>query len=382
MAFQKGLLYSLLTGLLTGSYALTIILFNQLCKGTSRTGSILFFVFFFFVIVFVFEPLKRRVQLVIDRLLFKGKYDYQRTLMALSDAMASMLNLEEIMEKTLRGLTEVMRLEWSYVMLMDGGAHRFRVHRQMGSHAGAEGLSISRSSPLIKEMGCHRKEVTQYNIEEWADCCNDPSSVRRDFDKLGGTAIIPMVFQAQINGLLVLGNKKSGDLFTSEDFEMLRSLANQCTVAIENAKAYQLIEMLNMNLEKMVEERTEELKKALDDKDRTQDLLIRSESLAAVGALVAGVAHELNNPLASVSSLVQSVVEILEARPAEQGVGSGEDPEEREELVDDLRFTLKELGRAKDIVASLLGISRQTEEYTEPVAINEVCKDALRVLYN
>ena len=62
-----------------------------------------------------------------------------------------------------------------------------------------------------------------------------------------------------------MGNKKSGDLFTSEDFEMLRSLASQCAVAIENAKAYQLIEKLNANLEKRVEERTEELKKALDE---------------------------------------------------------------------------------------------------------------------
>jgi len=62
---QKSLVYSLLTGLLTGSYALMIILFDQLFKGIGREASIYFLVFFFLVIVFVFDPLKKRVQLLI-----------------------------------------------------------------------------------------------------------------------------------------------------------------------------------------------------------------------------------------------------------------------------------------------------------------------------
>ena len=179
-----------------------------------------------------------------------------------------------------------------------------------------------------------------------------------------------------------MGNKKSGDLFTAQDFELLRTLANQCAVAIENAKAYGLIEDLNTNLESMVAERTEALTRALEEKEKTQDLLIRSESLAAVGALVAGVAHELNNPLTSVSSLVQSAVETMEEIPPGQILGPKGCSEEREELIDDLRFSLKELNRAKDIVASLLGISRQTQEYSEPVMLNDVCGNALRVLHN
>ncbi len=379
---QKGLSYSLLTGLLTGSYALMIILFNQAFKGMGQRWSILFSIFFFLSIVFVFDPLKNRVQLVIDRLLFKGKYDYQKTLMSLSDAMTSMLNLDEIMDKTLRTLTEAMYLNWGYVMLMDDVGGQFRVRSQKGTPSNVKGLSITGSSPLISELGRRKREVTHYNVEEWSHACDEPSRLKADFSNLGGAVTLPMVFKGDINGLLVLGNKKSGDLFTVQDFELLRTLANQCAIAIENAKAYQLIENLNRNLEKMVEERTQEVKMALEEKEKAQDLLVRSESLAAVGALVAGVAHELNNPIASVSSLVQSAVEAMEEMPPEQVVGSEGAAEETEELIDDLRFSLKELNRAKDIVASLLGISRQTQEYSEPVAVNDVCKDALKVLYN
>ena len=379
---QKGLLYSLLTGLLTGSYAVMIILFNQLFKGIGRTGSIYFSVFFFLVIVFVFDHLKKRVQLVIDHILFKGKYDYQKTLMALSHTMASMLNLDEIMEKILRALTEVMYLDSGYLMIVDEKSNDFKVHSQMGTGSKASSLLINRSSPLIKEMGRRRREVTKYNFEEWACTRDDPSILKEDFTGLGGAVIIPMIFKGEINGLLVLGNKRSGDLFTPEDLELLRTLADQCAISIENAKAYQLIEDLNVNLEKMVEERTQELQRALDEKEKAQDLLIRSESLASVGALAAGVAHELNNPIASAFSLVQSAVETMEEMPRNELVKSDRGAEDKDEMIDDLKFGLKELNRAKDIVASLLGVSRQTEEYSEPVNMNDVCKDALKVLSN
>ena len=378
---QKGLIYPVLTGLLTGCYALTIILFNQVFKGVGQKGSILFSVLFFLVIVFVFDPLKKRLQSIIDGLLFKGKYDYQKTLMALSDAMASMLNLDEIMDKTLSTLTDAMHLDWGYVMLMDDVGDEFRVRSQMGTIS-KESLSLTASSPLIQKMGRQKREVTKYNVEPWCADCDDPCLLKRDFNLLGGTVILPLVCKGDMNGLLVLGNKKSGDLFTAQDFELLRTLGNQCAIAVENAKAYELIENLNVNLENIVEERTQELRKALEEKDRTQDLLIRSESLASVGALVAGAAHELNNPLASVSSLVQSAVESMEEAPSQCIVGTESGPEEKQELIDDLRFSLQELNRAKDIVASLLGLSRQTQEYSEPVILNDVSRNALRVLHN
>lgn len=379
---QKGLTYSVLTGLLTGTYALMIIMFNQVFKGMGQRWSMLFAILFFLVIVFVFEPLKKRVQLFIDRLLFKGKYDYQKTLMALSDAMASMLNLDEIMDKTLRTLTQAMYLDWGYVMLADDIGDEFRVRSQMGTLSNVEGQTMTHSSPLVRELARRNREVTRYNVEEGSGSSDEPLRFKEDFNRLGGTVILPIVFKGDMKGLLVLGNKKSGDLFTAQDFELLRTLANQCAIAIENAKSYQLIENLNENLEAMVDERTEALKKALEEKEKTQDLLIRSESLAAVGALVAGVAHELNNPLASVSSLVQSAVETMEQASPEQAAGSQARVEEKEELVDDLKFSLKELNRAKDIVASLLGISRQTQEYSEPVILNDVSRNALKVLYN
>ena len=183
-----------------------------------------------------------------------------------------------------------------------------------------------------------------------------------------------MVFKERLDGFIVLGKKQSGDLYTQEDMDLLETLSSQTALAFENARSYKVIDDMNKVLERKVEDRTRELEEALSEKERTQEQLIRSESLAAIGQLVAGVAHELNNPLTTVTSLVQSVIEDFEQTDEKMLL----DPD----AVDDLKFADKELDRARSIVSSLLGLSRQTQTYSEAVNLNGVIKDALRILYN
>ncbi|MEE8398971.1 MAG: ATP-binding protein [Desulfobacterales bacterium] len=191
-------------------------------------------------------------------------------------------------------------------------------------------------------------------------------------DLLHAEIALPLVFENTLNGFVMLGDKRSGDSFSTTDVDLLETLSNQTALAEENARSYKEIDDLNRNLEQKVEERTGALKMALHEKERTQDQLIRSESLAAIGQLVAGAAHELNNPLASVTSLLQSTIEDLTQ-------WDGTQPPDAD-LMDDLKFADKELRRAKTIVSALLGLSRQTQTYSETVNINTVVKDALRIL--
>jgi two-component system NtrC family sensor kinase len=115
-------------------------------------------------------------------------------------------------------------------------------------------------------------------------------------------------------------------------------------------------------------------KAALLEKETTQEQLIQSESLAAIGQLVAGIAHELNNPLASASSLIQTDIELIQEQVEKRQVDQA--------LLEDLAYSLKELNKTKEIVKSILDLSRQSQTYVEDVDMNSVIDEALQVLHN
>lgn len=153
--------------------------------------------------------------------------------------------------------------------------------------------------------------------------------------------------------LLLLGEKRDMSLYTEEEIELLSILGNNLALAMDNAYIYKKLKDFTESLERIVEERTR--------------ALIRSESLAAVGRLAAGVAHELNNPLASVMSTLEYHLGHIEEKGA---------------LYEDLEFCLRELKRAEGIVRSLLSTARQKDEEKRPVDIHMAIEDALRILYN
>jgi two-component system NtrC family sensor kinase len=371
---KKSLIYSVLTALLTGSYAFIITLANKVFGEFNFSESFYFPVFFFFLIAFVFGPLKTNVQAFVDRIFYKGKYDYQKTIKNVSQMIVSVLDLDEIGKRLTETVADTMRVDNCTLFLSNETGREYVNFSARGKdNYPRHSTTVDRKAALINFMEKQPRPVIKKNLlQSIAD--TQIQEVLAGMEKLNAEIALPMIFKEQLKGVIILGEKLSGDLFSPEDLDLLETLSSQGALAIENARSYQRIEDLNKNLEKKVVERTKALNATLIEKERAQEMLIRSESLAALGQLVAGVAHELNNPLASLTSLIQTAIEDLEQWDKELA------PDEN--LIDDLKFADGELARAKSIVASLLDLSRQTQTYSETVDLNLVIQDALRVLYN
>ncbi|OPX38983.1 MAG: hypothetical protein B1H12_00990 [Desulfobacteraceae bacterium 4484_190.2] len=126
------------------------------------------------------------------------------------------------------------------------------------------------------------------------------------FDRITGfrtrsMICVPLILRGKTVGALQVLNKKSGDLFTQVDLEVLTSMSQHLSMAMENAKLYR-------RLEKKFELNARELKTA-------QDKLIRSERLIAMTHLVQGVAHEIRNPVTTIGGFARRIKKILKRNP-------------------------------------------------------------------
>jgi two-component system NtrC family sensor kinase len=371
---RRGLVYFALTGILALIYFCIIYFMSYLLMESGLRNSLLS-LGLAVTIVFLFNPLQTRIQAFLDRIFFMGKYNYQEILKEISGQMNRLRKFTEIRDLLLDSALNHIRVKAAYLIIRweNTGEIRYFGRGEVKGAAFAEKGTAAMPS-LVKCLEGIHVAVSKPFLERILPEDHDKATILGLMDTLGAVAAVPMAAKDRLLGVMFLGEKQSGELLVHEDLEVLITMANQAVTSMENAMYFERLEALNQELESRVIERTAALHRALEEKERTKEQLIRSESLAAIGQLVAGTAHELNNPLASASSLIQSAVESVATGPW------GET--EKNDLVDDLKFSLKELKRAGDIVRSLLGLSRQTDTYREPVRIHDLIDDALRVIYN
>ena len=370
---RKSVIYSILSIMLTLIYSLFVTIINKTVTDIKASDSAYFPLFLFIVVSLVFGPVKTRIQILVDRYFFKGRYDYRQTIKHLSQTISAVMDIRQIAALLVETISGSMQVSHCFMYLSDESEPPSYVRCRINDDPSLLPAVFSGNSPMVIWM---KRRLQPLRKEPLMQQFDDVFSrqVYAEMESIQAAVVFPMVFQNTLNGFLAIGDKKSGDLFLADDMDLLETLANQSSLSIENAKSYQKIEELNKNLEEKVAERTLELQTVLIEKDKAMELLIRSESLAAIGTLVAGAAHELNNPLASAMSLIQSTLEDISSRDVDIPLNSA--------ILDDLDFAGKELARAKAIVSSLLALSRQTQTYTETVDLNTIVKDALQILRN
>ncbi|MFH0925491.1 MAG: ATP-binding protein, partial [bacterium] len=163
------------------------------------------------------------------------------------------------------------------------------------------------------------------------------------------TVCVPVIIKKKLLGIINLGEKLTNEIYTNEDLNLLSTLANQLSVALENAISY------------------DELSKTYKELHDTQAQLVHSAKLASIGEMAAGVAHEVNNPISFIDKRLEGMRFILE----DLEVNRISTSEACAELGAMIKKADESVVRIKNIVHSLLNFSRKGDNNRGIVNISD-----------
>lgn len=357
--FARTILYSTLLIFILTAYTTIILASQRLFQDT--VGSAATLVGGALLIAIGFEPLRRVFQKATDRFFYKKEFDPQQLLGDVAEAFSSIIILDKLLDFLADKLLEAYRVSHIALLLLDEEKSKstpsFIAQRGFGNGADLSGTVSPRSlidyfltrPPKEYFKVPPKKEILIYEeLKEEIDMGRGDSAVRSvvsEMESLDLALAVPIFRKEEFTGLILLGQKRSGEIFFDEDLRLLQIISRQAGTGVDNARLY-----------KKVQEQMEELK------ETQAQQLIQSAKLASVGEMATNIAHELNNPLTSVlgftSLLLQDIPE--------------DDPKKR-----DLEIIESEALRSRDIVRNLLDFARRREPKREPSDINEVIKSTL-----
>ncbi len=195
----------------------------------------------------------------------------------------------------------------------------------------------------------------------------------------------PIFYQGKFTGIIYLENNQVTGAFTNSRLEILKLLTSQAAIAIENARLYS-----------GEQDKSQQLRESLQTLQQTQAQLVQTEKISSLGQLVAGVAHEVNNPvgfiagnLSIANQYIEDLLELLSLYQANvpsppDEIETFQEDIDLDYLLEDLpkMITSMELGtdRIRDIMQSLRNFSRTDSADKKPVNVHEGIETTLMIL--
>jgi two-component system, NtrC family, sensor kinase len=456
--FKRGVSYTLATAAIVGVYFVIIgsmadIIHTKLPNaGTAGLiGAII-------ATALVFEPLKNWFQDRVDRFFYRTRYDYRRTLIEFGRELSSEVDLGAMLTSVIDRLSRTLLVDRIAIFLATGTeAEQFTMVKSFG---------ISYNGPLdLSFLVVERPEQYAGHIffDNTRKALQESASARETIAKLNLNYYIPCTVQNRTIAVLGLGKMVSGDFLSSEDVELLETLAGNIGIAIQNARLYASLEqkaseyerlkdfnenivesisvgVLAVDLEDRIESwnsqmevmyampRSQVLGQKLSDvfpapfveefyrvrqnpgihnlykfrlNTRAGDIrvtnvaiaplvtkkfsvigrliivdditeriglesqLSQAEKMSSIGLLAAGVAHEVNTPLAVISSYSQLLAKQINGDP---------------KLSPLLEKITRQSFRASEIVNNLLNFSRTSASEFSDISINRIISETLTLL--
>ena len=348
------IIYTLLSSMVLLAYGGMIILIQVFLRREAvNIQEIIVTSFFIVAFLFLISPLKDKTQHLVDRIFYKDKYDYRKTLEKFAKKLSLFLDSPDLLHTITSTIAETIHIGKVSLMLFDKKSNRYVIRESQG--LSGSNISVDKDNSFVNFLQAYgnivEKELLMID-PKLKDVSPEGSVLMKELE---AELVIPLIVQRGLIGILSLGKKLSGEGYKIEDINLLSTVGQEIAVAVSNYLLYEGLEKTNRELQE------------------AQSQLIQSAKMAAVGQLGAGVAHELNNPLGGILGYSQFMLDKLN-RP---GFG----PEDFKSCRGYIESIERESIRCKKIISNLLRFSRKSiVDRPEIMDIGLAIKETLSII--
>jgi PAS domain S-box-containing protein len=235
--FKRGVAYTLATAAIVGAYFVGIgSLAGSITTkypGTGTFGLIAVII----ITALIFEPLKNWIQVRVDRFFYRKRYDYRRTLIEFGRELSSETDLSAMLASLIDRLSRTLLVDRIAIFLAtDADANDFVMEKSFGiRYNGTLDLSFLVVDRPEQYAGHIFFDNTRKALQESV-------TARETIAKLNLNYYIPCTVQNRTIAVMGLGKTMAGDFLSSEDVELLETLAGYMGIAIQNARLYASLE--------------------------------------------------------------------------------------------------------------------------------------------
>ncbi len=256
--FRLGYAYTLATlCVLAGFYAVVFSLARIVQKNFQQLGNTELMAVML-IAAFLFQPIRNWIQERLDKFFYRDRYDYRRTMIEFARELNSEMNLDRMLSSVGDRLMQTLSIRHVSFFLegdrMGEGQTTFRLAKSMGSNGRGpvdpaqldlSFLNWNRNTPYLFF------ERTRYHLDAVAESW--PASVRQTVADLDLSYYIPCLVLGRIIAFIGVSRTEKGEFLSTEDIELLLTLAGYVGIAIENANLYRSLEMKVAEYERLKE---------------------------------------------------------------------------------------------------------------------------------
>jgi len=271
--------------------------------------------------------------------------------------IAAAPNKDEIYQAACAAASALLRGQSSSVLVAAGDDLR--------TVASAGRTEITISPTLV------RRALAQGTTVVWTDGTRRATSESITLTGVRSALCAPIFVGGRACASLYVTHDLVGSLFGDDERRLAEYIVALTGASLEKADAFAQLHALSLDLEQRVRDRTAELRTANAELDanlrrlrETQEQLLQSGKMAAVGTLVAGLSHEINNPIAVIVAQTQNLLRKLDER-------------------DPMRAAIEAIGRQSTrcagLVRTMLDFTRKSSGAKEPTCVSELLHEVIEL---